>query len=963
MVKHFTLFCTSLLLAIQVGYAQTKSILGLAGDYSVLANTEVNNTGTTSVGGNLGIHPGDRINDPSKGLVVTGSEEVGPGSSAGGGQVAALQAYATLTARPITRTLGAEIGNRQILTPGVYHIPGNARLSNILILDGQRSFDSEFIFIIDGDFTSTSPASPGVSSAGVLPQNGAQAENIVWVVKGKADIGVSTLLMGSIVAQESVTLRSGASLIGSAISLNSSVSLNTNNIYLTTILYANLGVTKVAQPSENGFRVGDEVTYDITVRNSGVGSGTATNVRVKEQFPSTLQFVSARPSKGTYDPETSEWIVGNVQAESSATLSITFRILAAGSLVNNVQVISDTPDPDPEDDEAEDPIVVTCADPGLALTGNTAICPGVATLNFTATEVVGGTYAYEVTGGLSILSRQNNTVSLGVESGLTGGTLKVTVTDQCGETYSVTQNIGVLSGSTAPTLDGHETVCANSEVIFTATGAGADDVFNWVVTGGLQLIRSSGNTATVKAGNTGGTVSVTATNSCQLTSPPAIKTITTATPLAALGAINGPLAICAGTNEVVFSVPALTANTTYTWNYSGTWTKLGEDVVNGRARVRARFETVTTGDLTLTASNACGEVAATPVTVAVSSGAPAAPGSITTTGGACIGESIIYSIGAVANATSYEWTVTGAGWAIPGDNTGTSVTVTAGTGAGSIAVKAVNGCGSSTTTTLNVTPSGQLGVVGAIAGPATNCAGTTGLQYTIGAVTGVSTYTWSVPAGWTITAGQGTNRITVTAGSGNGAVRVAAANACKTTDATLNVTAVPQVAAPSIIDNSSVCGGLTYSVNPVAGATSYTWSVPNGFTITSGQGTASIQIRSDSPNAFGEVRLVTSNGACDGPTAAIAIDRSRIDGALEFPKAFSPNGDGINDTWVISNITQYQNQVTLFNRLGSEVYRKSNYQNDWNGNNLEAGTYFYRVTVRQCDNTNREYTGYVMIFR
>ncbi|TXK37794.1 DUF3494 domain-containing protein [Pontibacter qinzhouensis] len=962
MSKFFTLLCTSLLVVIQISYAQTESVLKSAGNYSVIANTEVTNSGITSIGGNLAIYPGNRIVDPGDGLVVPGRKETGT-STAETAQNHAKEAYDALTTRTVTRNLGNVIGNRQILTPGVYYIPGDATLSNILILDGQRSFDSQFIFIIDGDFSSTSPASPGVTSAGVLPQNGAQADNVFWVVKGKADIGVSTLLMGSILAQESVTLRSGASLIGSAISLNSSVNLENNNIYLTNIIYANLGVTKVAQPANGRYTVGGTVTYVITARNSGADSGTATNVRVSEQFPSTLEFVHAEPSKGTYNPETNVWVVGNIEAETSATLTITFKILAAGNLVNNVVVTSDTPDPDPEDDEDEDPIVVICTNPDLVITGDASFCPGIPFLNYTVTEVVGGTYVYETTGGLSIESQSGNTVRIGLGTSVTGGTLTVRVTDQCGDVYTATQIIGGVNVlPTLPVIDGPALICPNSEAVFTATGGSAGLTYNWVVTGGLQIENTTDNTVTVRAGSTGGTLSVSSTNSCALTSPPATITIATTTPLAALAAIEGPTAICAGTNAT-FSVPVLAADASYEWGYSGNWTIISEGIVNGRYTVNARFAEVTTGSLTLTATNACGTVTATPVAVTVSSGAPAAPVDITAGGAACAGEQVAYSISPVNNAARYEWTVTGTGWSIAGDNTGATVTAIAGAGAGILSVKAVNGCGESSTSTLNVTGAETLGTVGTIAGSATTCEGTTGLQYSIGNVARATSYTWSVPAGWTITAGQGTTGITVRAGAGSGSVSVVASNACTTGNASLAVSSVPPVAAATITDISDLCNGLAFNTNPVAGATTYTWSVPNGFTILSGQGSTSIRVRADAANAFGSVTLVASNGICESPAASAPIDLARVDGALDFPKAFSPNGDGINDNWVISNISKYSNQVTLFNRWGSEVYRKTDYQNDWNGNGLEAGTYFYKVSVRQCDNTNREYTGYVMIFR
>jgi len=65
-------------------------------------------------------------------------------------------------------------------------------------------------------------------------------------------------------------------------------------------------------------------------------------------------------------------------------------------------------------------------------------------------------------------------------------------------------------------------------------------------------------------------------------------------------------------------------------------------------------------------------------------------------------------------------------------------------------------------------------------------------------------------------------------------------------------------------------------------------------------------------------------------------------------KGISPNGDGINDTWVIKNISDYpQAQIKVFDRNGREVFRTDHYANDWgatksNGQSLlPVGPYYY----------------------
>jgi gliding motility-associated-like protein len=70
-----------------------------------------------------------------------------------------------------------------------------------------------------------------------------------------------------------------------------------------------------------------------------------------------------------------------------------------------------------------------------------------------------------------------------------------------------------------------------------------------------------------------------------------------------------------------------------------------------------------------------------------------------------------------------------------------------------------------------------------------------------------------------------------------------------------------------------------------------------------------------------------------------------------IPNAFTPNGDGINDQWVIGNLAGYKNpQVTIFNRYGQVVYSSNSYQNDWdglmNGARLPTGAYVYVLQIR-----------------
>ncbi len=80
--------------------------------------------------------------------------------------------------------------------------------------------------------------------------------------------------------------------------------------------------------------------------------------------------------------------------------------------------------------------------------------------------------------------------------------------------------------------------------------------------------------------------------------------------------------------------------------------------------------------------------------------------------------------------------------------------------------------------------------------------------------------------------------------------------------------------------------------------------------------------------------------------------------------AFTPNGDGINDTWEIRNINQWRNaQINVYSRWGTRVFQATNYNNDWNGENLPAATYYYTIELNPIDFNAEPITGSVTILR
>ena len=76
---------------------------------------------------------------------------------------------------------------------------------------------------------------------------------------------------------------------------------------------------------------------------------------------------------------------------------------------------------------------------------------------------------------------------------------------------------------------------------------------------------------------------------------------------------------------------------------------------------------------------------------------------------------------------------------------------------------------------------------------------------------------------------------------------------------------------------------------------------------------------------------------------------------------FSPDGDGINDTWVVPYIEQYpKSELIIYNRWGVIVYKTENYKSNWNGKNLPEGVYFYILNLK---NGTKEIKGSIYLKR
>lgn len=204
---------------------------------------------------------------------------------------------------------------------------------------------------------------------------------------GTYDAATGVWAVGAIAATQSATLTVTARVTGAAPIVNTAeVSAseqfdpnstpnnarpgeNDQASVTITPIAADLSVTKsVDNPSPTN---GSAVTYTVLARNSGPGN--ATNVVVTDLLPGGITFVSATPSVGTYDPATGRWVVGTLNGNATATLTLVGNYVANGlTVVNTATATSDLPDPNPADNVGTVSIPSTRADLSLTKTASTA---------------------------------------------------------------------------------------------------------------------------------------------------------------------------------------------------------------------------------------------------------------------------------------------------------------------------------------------------------------------------------------------------------------------------------------------------------------------------------------------------------------------------------------------------------------------------------------------------------------
>jgi hypothetical protein len=233
-----------------------------------------------------------------------------------------------------------------------------------------------------------------------------------------------------------------------------------------------------------------------------------------------------------------------------------------------------------------------------------------------------------------------------------------------------------------------------------------------------------------------------------------------------------------------------------------------------------------------------------------------------------------------------------------------------------------NGCRAAAAIRKNITVNPYPGDAGDINGSVTINGGSTEVSFVVTPISNASSYEWSLPAGATLKSGSGTNSIKVDFDkrATSGIITIAGSNACGQGKASnLTVTLIPPPGPAGSITGQSTFGkgaqGVVYSVDPIENATDYTWSLPLGARIVSGNNTNVITVDFGMSAIPGDITVYGSNTAGNGPVSPpfkITLQGTKF---LMYPVP--------NDGYFTVKITypfETEFNIRIFNQSGVKIY-------------------------------------------
>lgn len=677
--------------------------------------------------------------------------------------------------------------------------------------------------------------------------------------------------------------------------------------------------SSVQNPTIAGITLAGAGTYTVTRTVSGCTSPQGTVSVVVNPIPSaptasansplcagqTLNLTASAIGGATYN-----WTGPNSFTSTSQNPSVAAITTAGGGTYSVTATVSGCASP-----AGTVAVAVNTSPAAPTVTANTPLCAGQ-TLSLSATFTAGVTYNWTGPNGFTSVS-QNPTISNITLAGSGTYSVNATLSGCAGPTSTIAVTVNPIPS--APVASANTPLCTGQTLSLTSTfTAGA--TYAWTGPNGFTANTQNPTLAGTTPAATGLYSVVATIGGCQ--GPAGTVSVNVSNqPAPPTAGANSPL--CVG--QTLNLTATFTAGMTYSWSGPNGFTSSSQNpsIANITLAGSGSYSVFAT-----TAGGCAGPVGTVSVTV---NPIPAAPGASANTP-LCSGQTLNLSATFSAGAT-YSWTGPNSFTANVQNPSISNITL-AGAGVYSISATIAGCAGPKGTVTVNVNPTP------AAPGTSANnplCAGQT-LSLTSTFSAG-ATYSWTGPNSFTSGSQNPTISNITTAGSGAYSVTATIAG-CTGPAGIINVTVNPIPAAPTPGSNGPICAGQTLSLtgNP-NGASSYSWSGPNGFTSTS----QNPNISNATTAASGTYSLTQTVAGCASPAGTLAVTVN--------PTPAAPTAGGTNTLCAggTINLTSTNPGGATFNWTGPNGFT-STVQNPSiaGASTLATGMYSVTVTVAGC---------------
>jgi hypothetical protein len=194
--------------------------LGAAGPFVVLGSSTVTNTGPSVLNGEPGVAPGPSLVGFGLPAVVNGATH-DDDAVAAQAQLDLTTAYNVAAAQPVpapNNLTGQELGGLT-LTAGAYGFSSSGQLTGQLTLDAAGNPNAQFVIEVGTTLTTASASSVRLIS-------GASPCNVYWQIGSSATLGSTTAFQGNLLANATITVNNGVTILGRALARTGQVTLD-----------------------------------------------------------------------------------------------------------------------------------------------------------------------------------------------------------------------------------------------------------------------------------------------------------------------------------------------------------------------------------------------------------------------------------------------------------------------------------------------------------------------------------------------------------------------------------------------------------------------------------------------------------------------------------------------------------------------------------------------------------------